>query len=411
MTRKFSVAVALCAVAFAGTPVLAPADAAAPPVGEPRMFFKWGERVGGPSLADTAADVSVFKGSTYLAGTQRGTGLGTVVVVKYDDDGKRVWKRVAKTDTDDTATGSSAGAYGTVVLADTGEGFWVRRYSAKGKLLWSRSSSAFEGLGPATGLAIEVIRRTVLVVGAADGANDNGGDARLIARIALKDGAPDGLTLDTTGADSAWTEAVRIGTDLAVVGRVGDPAEGDTRLMVRRVNPLTLVRRWSRSINTSGHDVPGGIAAYGNRLYVSGSVGGQLANGKAVKGASDFFLRAYRGGGRPVWSQTIGSQGADPAAAVAATPDGAILVGSQTSGDDPAGSGSSQVRIYRYEKKQPKLKETRVLGGKAFDGVNGVDWNFYGLKVAGSTRSRLFGKATGSLDMFVAKYAVVVKRK
>lgn|GEM_PF-3208304 len=408
MIRRKSVPVALCALLVTVLPAVGPMPASASDSrAENRMFFTWGARLGGPSLADTAADVAVHKGATYLAGTQRGTGAGRVVLAKYDDaNGKRVWKRVVKTTTDDDATGVSAGAFGAVVLADTADGFWVRRFSAQGKLLWTRSSAAFDGLGPVSGLGIEVIRRTVLVVGAATGASTRGGDARMIARLELKDGAPDGFAADTDGADSAWTEAARIGTDLAVVGSVTKPGNGDTRMMVRRFNPLTLVRRWSRSINTTGPDAPGGIAADGKRLYVSGSVGG-AADGA---GGPDFYLRAFRGNGKPLWSRSAGMSGPEPAATVAATPDGPIMVGTLTSGDDPEGAASSQVRLYRYEK-DGKLRETRTIDGGQYDGVAGVDWDFYGLKVAGSTRSRLYGSATGSLDMFLAKFAVVIKRK
>ncbi len=408
MNRRTSLPVALCALLVTGLPFVGtPAGSAAQGRAENRMFFTWGTRLGGPSLDDTASDVAVHKDATYLVGTQRGSGAGRVVVSRYDDaKGKRDWKRLVRTPTDDEAAGVSAGAFGAVVLADTAAGFWVRRFSPKGELVWSRPSTDFEGLGAASGLGIEVIRRTVVVVGAAEGASSRGGDARMIARLSLKDGAADGFTVDTAGADSAWTEAARIGTDLAVVGSVTKPGNGDTRMMVRRINPLTLVRRWSRSINTPGPDVPGGIAVDGKRLYVSGSV----TDGDS---GSDFYVRAFRGNGKPLWSRAAGTSGEDPAATVAATPDGPIVVGTLTPGGDANAAGepgASQVRIYRYEK-HGKLQETRSIDGGRFDGVDGVDWNFYGLKVAGTTSSRLYGTATGTLDMFLAKFAVVIKRK
>ena len=408
MIRRHVVPVALSALLLTGLPAVAQAaDSGTESRAANRMFFTWGARLGGPSVDDTAADVAVHKDATYLVGTQRGAGAGRVVVSRYDDaKGKRDWKRLVRTPTDDEAAGVSAGAFGAVVLADTPTGFWVRRFSARGELVWSRPSSAFEGLGTASGLGIEVIRRTVVVVGAVEGASRRGGDARMIARLSLKDGAADGFTVDTAGADSVWAEAARIGTDLAVVGSVTKPGNGDIRMMVRRINPLTLVRRWSRSINTSGPDLPGGIAVDGKRLYVSGSV----TDGDD---GSDFSVRAFRGNGKPLWSRAVGSSGPDPAATVAATPDGPIVVGTLTPGGDAdtAGDpGASQVRIYRYDK-DGKLSETRTIDGGRFDGVDGVDWNFYGLKVAGTTSSRLYGKATGSLDMFLAKLAVVIKRK
>ena len=133
--------------------------------------------------------------------------------------------------------------------------------------------------------------------------------------------------------------------------------------------------------------------------------------GKAVEDRREQVVPA---GNRGDDAPTTSTPPARPqSAVVAATPDGPIVVGTLTPGGDAdtAGDpGASQVRIYRYDK-DGKLSETRTIDGGRFDGVDGVDWNFYGLKVAGTTSSRLYGKATGSLDMFLAKLAVVIKRK
>ena len=150
--------------------------------------------------------------------------------------------------------------------------------------------------------------------------------------------------------------------------------------MLSRLAADTLAEQWTRSIDTDGTDVPGGVAFYAHRLYVTGSTTAPLT-AKPIRGASDFFVAAFKDSGVPVWQRQFGTMAADPAPSVAATPDGPLVAATVNRPDQPVNSSTTDAAVYFYAR-NGDLREQRRLGGSAYDGAAAADWNFHGLRVA-----------------------------
>ncbi len=406
MVRMRKLGVLVVALAVAGAPSVGVAATKGPSKPQQRIFFDWGQRLGDPKGPDSAGDVAVVRGRAYVVGTTAASKSATsdVIVAQHLDDGTRRWQRRVKRAGDDVAVGVAAGGYGVVVLGATDTGFWVRRYQGSGKAVWTVTSDDLGLTGAVTARGIESVGSSLYVVGSTTAAPDAPQQALAVRMTAGK-----GRLLSSAVSDRAtsWEEVVKTGTDVAVLGHFAKDDSGENGLIVSRLNRKSLESRWSRTLSTMFAERAGGIAAFRHRIYVTGSTQGTLS-GQKSQGKSDFVVASYKDTGRRSWVRQFGSRADDVVATVAATPDGPIVVGTLNDPTQAVNSKTTDIEIYSFTR-SGTLREQRQVGERGFDGIDGVDWNYHGLRMAGTTRSKLYGRATGGPDLFLANFSTKIR--
>jgi hypothetical protein len=166
--------------------------------------------------------------------------------------------------------------------------------------------------------------------------------------------------------------------------------------------------------NTYGRSIVTRTDASGNvSVYVAGQTTGALP-GDTLKGATDFFIAKYDGGGNPVYSRQLGVAGANTfGRSVAIDAIGNVFVAGQTTGALPSNTAVNNTRtgaadffIAKYDK-DLNLRYTRQLGfaGATTDGLSVATDASGNVFVAGQTTGVLYGTSrTGTTDFFVTKY-------
>lgn len=155
-------------------------------------------------------------------------------------------------------------------------------------------------------------------------------------RVAAIAAAPDGGVVLVATYDVRWTSPGRapfedrvIGSDVAVVAM---DAAGAVR--------------WQRFITSTGWDTAGGVVAEGDRVVVTGSLGGRFdfGGGPLVgRGDHDAFVAIYDAAGEHVASHVFGGGGSETHVVAAFAPDGDLFVaGFSGAGVDLGGGPTSR---------------------------------------------------------------------
>lgn len=221
-----------------------------------------------------------------------------------------------------------------------------------GSAIWTHqfgSVSEDEGLAVATGATGHIA-----VAGRTDG--DLAGGASLPGGAFVRQYSAAGALVwaDRFGAD-AVAEAHGVAMDAggnvivagSVTGLLGTTDNGTVDAFVRKYSPTGDVI-WTRQYGTPGFDWARALAATPDgSLVVAGSTEGHL--GAVNAGGSDAYVRKYDPDGNPVWTQQLGTSGTDLAFGVAIDGDQSVIVVGYTTGDlagAVAGPGDAFVRKY-----------------------------------------------------------------
>lgn len=125
---------------------------------------------------------------------------------------------------------------------------------------------------------------------------------------------------------------------------------------------------WLFSDGTNGQDLAHAVAtdATGG-FYVTGQTEGDL-HGRENAGSSDMFLSAYSDDGLPLWTRLLGSTGKDVGTSLYRSDDGSIFVAGSTAGSLPGqfNQGGRDLFVSRYSS-DGELQWVRQLGSSGND--------------------------------------------
>ncbi len=253
----------------------------------------------GTSRDDKAYDVSVdASGNVYVVGV---TGYNSVAgeagldgnisaggddlfIVKYDNDGNKLWTRQMGTFSSEHATGATvdeagnayvAGYSGTSLDGSTPNGVFVIKYDTNGNNLWTRQIEGAAG-------------------------------AAYFYRISL-------------GADGHLYLAGTAGTDLDGNINIG----GYDAFVAKYDTDGNKI--WTRIMGTTVHDWAYGVAVSSDGVYVTGESSGDL-DGWANCGLSDTFVAKYDFDGNKIWSRLFGGTSVDSGQGIIADLNGELYI-------------------------------------------------------------------------------------
>jgi WD40 repeat protein len=161
---------------------------------------------------------------------------------------------------------------------------------------------------------------------------------------------------------------------------------------------------WTRQFGTAGMERGTGIAVFSDgESAIAGFTTGDLEGSST--GEQDAFVRRYDAAGGILWARQFGTSVLDIALAVAAAPDGSVVVAGETSGAlEGSSAGGTDGFVRKYDV-AGTVVWTRQLGTSATDRVNAVAVQSDGsVFVAGETLGALTGVNAGDKDAFVRKY-------
>jgi hypothetical protein len=268
----------------------------------------------GTSDEDEALGVATdTDGNVYVVGSTFGAlggpfkGVEDAWIVKFDGNGRRLWSRQPRTSDGDAATGVGTDTDGNVYVVGSTFGAlggpnkgvtdaWVIKFDGNGRRLWKRQPGTSGGDG-AFGVATDT-DGNVYVVGESDGALGGPNKGGLDAWVIKFDGDGRQLwsrQLGTSAADLARGVAIHKDGNVYVVGQtlgaLGGPNNGGVNAWVIRFDgdghPLG-----SRQPGTSDLDLANGVATDrdGNVSVVGGTYG---ALGGENKGNDDAWVIKY----------------------------------------------------------------------------------------------------------------------
>jgi len=186
------------------------------------------------------------------------------------------------------------------------------------------------------------------------------------------------------------------------VNDLGGPHAGMGDVFVRKYDsagdPI-----WTRQLGTSASDENYGISVDGlGNVYITGQTDGEL--GSIHAGSADAFLTKYSAAGTLLWTQQLGTVGADYGTGVSADILGNVFISGYTNGELVATFGAEDAFVAMYDA-AGSLQWTRQLGTFAEDhglaaSVDGLG-NVY---ISGYTAGNLGGPNAGATDAFISKF-------
>ncbi|HET8527064.1 MAG TPA: DUF1996 domain-containing protein [Actinomycetota bacterium] len=158
---------------------------------------------------------------------------------------------------------------------------------------------------------------------------------------------------------------------------------------------------WTRQFGTHGRDQAFAVAASGANVYVAGSTDGRFPK-QQHHGGLDGFVARFDRRGHMAWVEQFGSPGADEAAAILASEDGAVLGGTtrgRLSGQRPDGPSDAFLVSVNTNGVE---RWARVFGGDGEDAGLAVAALGNKLYLAGRTQG--LGHTVADQDGFVAAF-------
>jgi len=295
-----------------------------------------------------ATDVA---GNVYSVGTVYSEGPGHVAdlnasVIAFDADGRILWRRQPGTtefqEGHGVATGADGGLY---VVGETQDGFagtfkgyvdaFVIKYDLDGRILWKRQPGSTE-LDRAWAVATHS-DGSVYVAGEADGSL--GGTYKGVQDAFLIKYDRDGHTLwkrqpGSPGYDGASGVATDADGNVYVAGTttgwLGGPSQGNTDAFLLKYDRdgRTI---WRKQPGTPAEEYATSVATDADsNVYLVGSTRGALAGD--FKGKIDAFVIKYDRDGQIVWQDQPGTDEGGLATSVATDADGNVYVTGGTGG-------------------------------------------------------------------------------
>lgn len=290
---------------------------------------------------------------------------------------KTDWNIQFGTDEDDRAQSIAVAADGSFYVAvaskgqldagaSRGTGAYLRKYSAKGSLVWSRAiqgSGLYTTPGTSYGPVHLAMDRegAVYVVGATssdlNGQTNNGSRDAFICKFSAS-----GESQWTRLYGSTYRSSTEGANDVAVAPDGSIYITG-TKWSSETGSFLTdafVVKYSSTGVLETAKTFRTGSSLESSRsisvdqdgtVYVAGYTRGSFS-GQINKGSEDIFLRAYSSGGDLRWTRMIGSSYYDDAYSTAVSSDGSIYVAGVVCGDigDQENKGSPDIFLAKYDK-------------------------------------------------------------
>jgi hypothetical protein len=336
---------------------------------------EWAKQVGGGSVNAGWGITTDSSGNVYFPGSISGSVFGSsaggvdIFLVKYDDAGNTLWyQKDGTAQTDNNTCPVALDSSGNIYFAGATNGSFAAtnagtfdalliKYDNAGNILWSRQKG-------------------------------------------------------TSGIDAIRTVIVNTSDNVYVCGETsgslyGGTYRGDYDAFLAKYDGQGNLL-WSQQIGTSGTDYGYSIASdSSDNVYICGATAGSLYGTNA--GSSDVFLAKYDGQGNLLWSQQIGTSGADYGYSVAADDSDNVHICGYTSGSlYGTNSGSSDIFLAEFNS-SGTLLWSKQFGTTAADVGRGMavdsDGNIY---CTGWTAGSLYGTNAGSYDSVIAKFAAVL---
>lgn len=185
----------------------------------------------------------------------------------------------------------------------------------------------------------------------------------------------------------------------------GEPSADTSAIVAKYAADGSVL--WTQRLGTAGADAASGVGvdASGNVL-VAGTTSGALAG--AALGFDDGFAVKYSPSGALEWSAQLGTSEPDAASSVGAGADGTVFVVGQTRGvlDGTRAGSDFDAFVVALSAAGEPLWQRQLGSDTGFDELAaGVSVSGDGVVLAGRTFGALAGENGGSADAFVAKYS------
>lgn len=336
--RRSAAAMAVTAVALSAlwgtsasaaiTPVIVTAQ-----IGTDEIETAWGIAVDGA-------------GNTYVLGDTYGalassTSTGRVFVAKFDSRGTKVWLTqfgstgsdgpggIAVDGTHVFVAGQTNGAFAASNADLDPDGWAVDINASTGAVTTMRQypNTPFRDIAVSNHAPVALGQSSVVVL-----------DAATLAAATTTAFAANAHGIDTDASGNIYVAGTVSG------GFAGLPYIGDSDGVLAKYNPsMTLL--WANVLGTDNIDALFGLSvdSSGN-AYVAGFTAGTLTGQTSAGGDTDVMVTKLSTNGNVLWERQFGSAAADSAFAVAASDQGALVVGTTTGtlpGQTAAGSGDA----------------------------------------------------------------------
>ena len=333
-------------------------------------------------------DVAASDSAVVASGTVSGSLTGVPVAGEYDafvrwytPDGDLVRQFQFGVDSDPVTAPYGQDSAETVALTDSalfvggythgsldgpsagGVDAFVRRYALDGTLLWGRQfgSAGVDGI-----FEMKAVGDRIYVAGYTTGALAGDADAHgdvFVAALSAETGEQLWIR-QLSSPDYDQVEAFDVGATQLYVGGVtagvlpGAAAHGGQRDGWVAALDLDGTLAWVRQLDTAAE--VRGLAAAWPGVVAAGFTSGVVEDG--YEGTGDLFVRAYDEAGTPVWTRQFGGaqdQG-DTIEDAAAAPDGVYIAGYGTGGLFGGNVGSVDSFVARFALFQPDTMAGRV---------------------------------------------------
>jgi hypothetical protein len=262
-------------------------------------------------------------------------------VRKYNASGGVVWTRQFGSSYSDKAESVAVDATGVYVVGHTtgvlpgqsrrgeADGF-IRKFSFSGVKLWT-SQFGTSSDDYALGLALDsgAVYVSGTVEGALPGQAHNGGYDAFVRRYNSSGRVVWTSQFGTTRDD--WGQSVAVNsTGVYIDGYTLGALPGWTNTggndgFVRRYNASGAVV-WTRQFGSDDEDIPYGLAANAEGVYLAGWAEGALP-GQTHRGEDDAFIHEYNSAGNVVWTTQFGTATEDYAYDIGVTSTSVYLTG------------------------------------------------------------------------------------
>lgn len=297
----------------------------------------------GTKSEDVAVGIAVDSTGMYVI--QNSAGLP--FILKFDADGKRLWKHVLGVLSFPKMRGISAHSTGVYVVGTSfgTTNAFVIKYDADGNRVWPS------------------LRRF-----------------RTAARLPLN------ISVTASGIYVAGNTEVS-SSDQDKTLFIQEP-------FIRKYN-LKGTELWIREFETDFSNVINGISGVASGVYVVGRTHGALP-GQESAGGTDAFIRKYDPDGIELWTRQYGTPGSDFASGVAAHPSGVYVVGWTLKGRD------DDAFVYKYDTEGNQLWARQFSTMTLNPSDLAISADLSGVYVAGWTEESFPGlSSAGGDDAFV----------
>ena len=328
--------------------------------------MRWSTFLGLPGYGDVYGVDASIEGSVYVVGAvtgamdgEAGFGNEDIFVGKIDSAGSRVWTSLTGSNSSDRGKAIKVGTDGSIYVVGSTEGSFAGqsnngkldavliKYSQDGTKVWQKLLGSTEAdsalalsLGPEGSIYV-----AGYTSGSFDGQTNAGGS--LAALFNSRDAfltkfSPDGTKIWTRFVGSSNIEdayALSTGKDgsIYMAGNGfgsfdGQINRGGADTFITRFSP-TGVKDWTRFLGGENGDLAKAlVTGVDGSIYLTGTTSSTVFDGQTGLGGSDIFVSKIDVNGARLWTRLIGSQQNDYVSALSIGTDGAMYLAGSTSG-------------------------------------------------------------------------------